>query len=153
MRQNLFAAAAALGLVLAVPAFAQTAGSGGTPGTSAMPGTSSGSQSQAQQQQPMQQRMRPMTQDEIRQQLSQAGFQDVRIVDEAFLVQARTRDGHHVMMMINPPQMPLTASQGGMMPGSGQGDSATGSNGGMPGQGASGSGGPGSGSPPMGGTR
>lgn len=152
MRQDLFAAAAALGLVLAAPAFAQSSGSGSTPGTPAMPGSSSGSQGQAQQQ-PMQQPMRPMTQAEVRQQLSQAGFQDVRILDEAFLVQARTRDGHHVVMMINPPQMPLTASQGGMMPGSGQGDSATGSNAGMPSQGASGSGGSGSGSPPMGGTR
>jgi hypothetical protein len=61
----------------------------------------------------------------------------VRILDTAFLVQARTRDGHPVVMMINPPDMPMTL-QGGM---SGS-QSRTGAPGSTSGQGRSGSGGP-----------
>jgi hypothetical protein len=46
-----------------------------------------------------------MTQDRLRQTLSQAGFQEVRIVDAAYLVQAKSKQGDTVLMMINSPEM------------------------------------------------
>ena len=46
-----------------------------------------------------------MTQDRLRQVLSQAGFQEVKIVDAAYLVQAQTKEGDSVLMLINPPSM------------------------------------------------
>jgi len=60
-----------------------------------------------------------MGQERLRQQLSQAGFQDVRVLDAAYLVQARTQDGNTVFMMINPPD-------GAMRTSSAQGAGATG---------------------------
>lgn len=40
----------------------------------------------------------------LRQELRQAGFQNIRILDAAFLVQARTGSGQQVIMVINPPE-------------------------------------------------
>lgn len=48
----------------------------------------------------------------LRQELRQAGFQNIRILDAAFLVQANTGSGQQVIMVINPPE------QDGMMPSS-----------------------------------
>jgi hypothetical protein len=67
-----------------------------------------------------------MTQDKLRQTLQQAGFQNVTVLDAAYLVQAKSKDGDTVLMMINPPAS-VTGSiapgaQGGKM--SGQGGSA-----------------------------
>jgi hypothetical protein len=45
----------------------------------------------------------PITQSGLRRTLQHAGFQDIRIVDAAYLVQARTEDGDDVIMFINPP--------------------------------------------------
>jgi hypothetical protein len=140
MRKSLFAAAA-LGLAVASPGFAQTSGSS-RPGTAAAPGASG--QSQAQQQQTP--RAHPVNQGQIRKQLSQAGFEDIRILDTAFLVQARTRDGNPVVMMINPPDL-ARMSQGDT-----SGQSRTGAPGAMPGQGATGSGGTSGGSSSTGGS-
>jgi hypothetical protein len=44
-----------------------------------------------------------MTQAKVTTSLQQAGFKDVQILDESFLVQAKTADGTPVVMMINPP--------------------------------------------------
>jgi hypothetical protein len=55
-------------------------------------------------------RMRAMSQDKLRQVLSQAGFQDIRVVDAAYIIQARTQDGDTVMMFLNPPSVDATAS-------------------------------------------
>jgi hypothetical protein len=67
--------------------------------------------------------MQAMSQDKLRQQLTKAGFSNVKILDAAYLVQARTEDGSDVMMMINPPTSGTRTS--GAMGGS----SATGSSG------------------------
>ena len=40
----------------------------------------------------------------LRQELRQAGFQNIRILDAAFLVQASTGSGQQVIMVINPPE-------------------------------------------------
>lgn len=40
----------------------------------------------------------------IRQELRQAGFQNIRILDAAFLVQASTGSGQQVIMVVNPPE-------------------------------------------------
>lgn len=39
----------------------------------------------------------------LRRELRQAGFQNIRILDATFLVQAQTRNGDQVVMMLNPP--------------------------------------------------
>ncbi|MFC1458578.1 hypothetical protein ACETIH_18100 [Microvirga arabica] len=39
----------------------------------------------------------------LRRELRQAGFRNIRILDAAFLVQARNRNGDQVVMIINPP--------------------------------------------------
>jgi hypothetical protein len=55
----------------------------------------------------------------LRRLLRKAGFQNVRIVDSLFLVQARTPDGNQVLMAVNPPNR----SSQGFVPGSVQSDS------------------------------
>ncbi|MBD2750733.1 hypothetical protein IC232_29235 [Microvirga sp. BT688] len=40
----------------------------------------------------------------LRQELRQAGFRDIRILDAAFLVQASTGSGQQVVMVVNPPE-------------------------------------------------
>ncbi len=89
--------AAAAILALAAPAFGQ--GAGQPPGQ--QPPGQQTQQQQIQQQQAV--RTAPLTQEKLRQQMTQAGFQDVRILDAAYLVQARTAEGDTVLMMINPP--------------------------------------------------
>lgn len=114
--------AAALGLAFASPASAQsTPGAGGASsgGSQASGSKASGSQASAGQQTQAQ----TMSQDKLRQQLTKAGFRDVKILDAAYLVQAQTEDGNDVMMMINPPASGIQTS--GAMGGS----SATGSSG------------------------
>ncbi|MFC1458563.1 hypothetical protein ACETIH_18020 [Microvirga arabica] len=46
----------------------------------------------------------------LRQELRQAGFQNIRILDAAFLVQASTGSGQQVMMVINPPEQDSMAT-------------------------------------------
>jgi hypothetical protein len=119
--------AAALGLALAGPAFAQsTPGAGGASsgGSQASGSKANGSQASGSQAGTGQQaQTQAMGQDKLRQQLTQAGFRDVKILDAAYLVQARTQDGNDVMMMINPP------ASGTRTSGTKGGSSATGSTG------------------------
>lgn len=44
-----------------------------------------------------------MTQDKLRRALTQSGFQNIQILDAAYLVHATTRDGDFVVMLVNPP--------------------------------------------------
>lgn len=109
---------AAFGFLCAAPAVAQTEiqpgsaarsqgmqFSGTQPTGQALPGADRSAQGGAAQ---------VMGQERLRQQLSQAGFQDVRVLDAAYLVQARTQDGNTVFMMINPPDgtMRTSSAQG-----------------------------------------
>jgi len=81
---KLFASAAVLAL-LASPAFAQ---SGSQPSTTS-PTTENTSQNVAAAQ-------------KIKQDLSSAGFTDVKVVAESFVVQAKSKDGDPVLMTIGP---------------------------------------------------
>lgn len=105
--------ALAAGLTLGTAgALAQSQPQQGSSGS--QPGGSAGSAQPSPQGQNMARPM-AMTQDRLRQTLSQAGFQDVRVVDAAYLVQAKTKEGDTVLMMINPPEMMggASASQSG----------------------------------------
>ncbi|PSC06484.1 hypothetical protein SLNSH_04190 [Alsobacter soli] len=87
---------AVAGLGLASPALAQSSTSGTSPATpapsaSAQPGAgmSAGQNSQAAAQ-------------KIKQDLQSAGFKDVNVVAQSFVVQAKTKDGNPVVMTIGP---------------------------------------------------
>lgn len=114
--------AAALGAALAGPAFAQ--GQQGQQQQS-QPSGQQRQQGQSQQQQ-------AMGQERLRQQLAQAGFRDVQILDTAYLVQARTQDGSTVLMTINPPNAGSQASGASVAPGSGSSGGAGGQQGSGP---------------------
>lgn len=88
---------AVLGLALVGPAFAQSSQNQSSPGGSSAQSSSSQSSSGQRTQAQI------MSQDKLRQQLTQAGFREVKILDAAYLVQAKTQDGNTVMMMIDPP--------------------------------------------------
>ncbi len=84
----------AVGILLTATALAQT--------------TSQGSQQQAanpsQMSQPSSQTPAngPMTIQKLKSDLQNAGFSDVKIMSEAFVVQAKTKDGNPVVMTIGP---------------------------------------------------
>lgn len=94
MRTMLMAAAATV--ALAGSAYAQQAGTQ-TKG--------------AQAQQPQ-----AMSQEKLRQTLQKAGFEDIRVLDAAYLVEARTQDGTWVTMMVDAPR---TQRMSGSMQGGG----------------------------------
>jgi hypothetical protein len=90
----------------------------------------------------MQGQQQAMSQQRLRQQLTQAGFQDVRIVDAAYLVEAKTQDGNTVYLMINPPStMPSAATSQGSSSSTGSSSSSPSSSGGSGSSGSSSSGG------------
>lgn len=103
---------------------------------------SQGGQSAGQEAAAGQQTGRPkvMTIEGLRNSLAQSGFKDVSVVDAAYLVHARTKDGDFVLMMINPPNMSADASAAGKS----QGSSATGAAAGNGASGSTGSGASGS---------
>lgn len=85
-------------LALSAPAFAQSnsaQGSHANTGAAAVSGTKGA-----------------VSPDKLKKTLSDAGFQNVHILDQSFLVQAQTKDGDTVLMMLNPPG-PTTASSTG----------------------------------------
>lgn len=87
---NRFLTGAAMFAFLAVPAFAQSPTSQTSPNAQTNPNsTSSPSPSLAASQ-------------KIRQDLLSAGFTDVKIVSESFVVQAKSKDGDPVLMTIGP---------------------------------------------------
>jgi hypothetical protein len=98
---------AALGLAFALPAAAATtatnAPSGSQPG--AQPGAMNGQQSG--------QQNAPTISAKLRQSLTQAGFTDVHVMPESFLVRAKDRDGNPVMMVVNPDSVTSVTAVGG----------------------------------------
>jgi hypothetical protein len=94
--KNIATAAAILGIVIAGPALAQTTSSTTSAGQqnaqAAAPATSSQNTSQ----------QNMATVQKIKQDLQSAGFQDVNVVAESFVVQAKTKDGNPVLMTIGP---------------------------------------------------
>jgi hypothetical protein len=95
MRQvTLYAAALAL---LAGPAFAQTSAttpSAGSTEAKQQPGVPSQTGGTA---------SRVATPQQVRSTLEKAGFKEVRVLDAAYAIHAKTQDGNVVFMMVNPP--------------------------------------------------
>jgi hypothetical protein len=123
-------AALALGAVALSPsAFAQTSTTSNQSGSQTAPSASAGQSSN----------QNAAAAQKIRQDLTRAGFTDVNVVAESFVVQAKTKDGNPVVMTIGPHGMSVfeamnvggTASSGnttGSNTGSGSGSgSSTGS--------------------------
>lgn len=98
-----------LGLIAAIPAVAQTKSS--TTHNQAN-GTSGPASSQA----------NPATQaavtQKLRSNLEQAGFKEVRVLPESFLVRAKDKDGHPVMMIVNPDSVTEVTQMSGANPSS-----------------------------------
>ena len=78
--------------------------------------------------------MKVMSQDKVRSVMKEAGFSDVQIMDAAYLVQAKTKDGDQNLVLVNAPLMNQAnnaAATGSTKPGSGSsGSSTSGSSGG-----------------------
>lgn len=100
----LFLVTAGMGLALALPAVAQSTGpssppanqhpqSGSQAGTSGSGGV------------PIRQK--------IQQDLEQAGFKNVQVMPESFLVRAQNKDGQSVLMVINPDSVTAVTMAGG----------------------------------------
>jgi hypothetical protein len=49
----------------------------------------------------------------LRQSLTQAGFTDVHVMPESFLVRAKDKDGNPVMMVVNPDSVTSVTTVGG----------------------------------------
>jgi hypothetical protein len=130
--------------LLAAPAFA--ARPGNQPSGQAMQG-SGGQQAQNGQQarngaSAAQQEWQAMSQAQLRSSLEKAGYKDIRIVDAAYVVQAVGPNGDQVVMYINPPDVPRTASNAGADTTAGQGGSGQSTTGyAVPGKGSGSSGG------------
>ena len=106
--------------LLAVPALAQTSD---TSTGSANTGTDSAATTS-------QTDVGPMDQQKLRDQLTQAGFSNVQILDASYLVQAQTQDGNQVLMVIDPPMrgaMGNTSATGDASQSGTSGESTTGS--------------------------
>ena len=81
-------------------AFAQSSPSA-TSGTAASPASPSSSQAAS----PASTPRPPMTQDKVHQVMKEAGFTGVTIMDAAYLVQATTKDGDQILVLVNAPMM------------------------------------------------
>lgn len=57
-------------------------------------------------------RTKSLTPSALRQQLEKSGFQNVMVLDAAYLVQATTADGDSILMFINPPSMQAARAGG-----------------------------------------
>jgi uncharacterized protein Smg (DUF494 family) len=73
----------------------------------------SGQQGSAQKAQQGGQQASAKSQQQVQDTLKQAGFQDVRILDAAYIVNAKTKDGEQVTMFIDPPMTAGSSGQGG----------------------------------------
>jgi hypothetical protein len=100
----LLPAIGSVALPFTTAAWTQTASSSSSPG----PGSSASSNAKAQIAPAGPSRV--MTQDKLRKTLQEASFQDIRILDAAYLVQARTKDGDPVVLSIYPPEATTTGS-------------------------------------------
>lgn len=84
---------------------------------------SSGQQASGQPKGAMSDEQMAASQQKVMKSLTDAGLQDVTIVDAAYLVQARTSDDEQVMMVVNSAGVPL--GQGGNQTGSSGGNQGT----------------------------
>lgn len=90
MRNTLFASTLAFALAISGAAFAQsTTGATNSPSPDTAKQQGSGQKS-------------TLTIDKVTQDLQKAGFSDVKVLEDAFLVQAKTKDGNPVIMTIGP---------------------------------------------------
>src|SRR5581483_7306973 len=110
MKSTILAASAVVAMALAGPAFAQGTATSGSQASSQ--GTSGSSQNLAAAQ-------------KIQQDLKNAGFTDVKVVAESFVVQAKTKDGNPVVMTIGPQGMSVFEAMSGS-PGSNSQSGTTG---------------------------
>lgn len=88
---------AAICVALAWPALAAT-----TPQSSVAPGSSNGSAISANNGSGT---SAPQISQKLRQSLTQAGYTDVQVVPESFLIHAKNKSGNPVMMMVTPDSM------------------------------------------------
>jgi hypothetical protein len=88
MHKTSFVAALALALMVSGTAFAQSSS------TAPNPSSLSGGPKETQQPAP--------TVNSVTQDLQKAGFTNVRVLEDAFLIQAKTKDGTPIMMTIGP---------------------------------------------------
>lgn len=113
-------AAMAIGSTAAL-AQSQQSGQSGTSGSSSSQSTQAASSAVP----------KAMTQDKVRQVMRDAGFTDVKILDASYLVQASTKDGDQILVVLNPPMMDrsgqpaATGSTGGSSGGSGSQSGST----------------------------
>ena len=125
MRAVLIPAAIAAALA-AAPAFAAQPGNQAADQPAQAAGGQQGQSGQAQN--GAQQQWQAMSQAQLRGSLEKAGYKNIRIVDAAYVVEAQGPSGEQVVMYINPPDVPKTASNAGndMTAGQGAGQSTTG---------------------------
>lgn len=126
-----FASALALGLLLSGAAYAQSPSS---PGSASNAGSGSNAHASTQSSQQL------ANAQQIRQDLEKAGFTDVNIVAESFVIRAKSKSGDPVLMTIGPHSMSIfeTVNAGGSSSGSNTGNASSTS--GAGGAGSSGSG-------------
>jgi hypothetical protein len=91
MHNTVFASALTLALAVSGAAFAQSA-----PGAPAPPSPPNAAKDQTAN------RQTPPTIDMLKQDLQKAGFTEVKVLEDAFLIQAKTKDGNPIMMTIGP---------------------------------------------------
>ena len=94
--RSTFVSALALGMMLSGAALAQSSTGSSTAGSNATPPNSQAGASSTTQQNHL------LTVDKLKRDLRNAGFTDVRAVEEAFVVQAKTKDGNPVVMTLGP---------------------------------------------------
>ncbi|MGX4771122.1 hypothetical protein ACWAUC_15160 [Bradyrhizobium guangdongense] len=109
MKRMLVAASALAAVSLATPAFAQSTTTT-APQASSQPSNSSKQDLAAAQQ--------------IQQDLKNAGFTDVKVVAESFVVQAKSKDGNPVVMTIGPHGMSVFEAMNANATGSSSGSSS-----------------------------
>ncbi len=105
MRTTLLTTSAIMALVIGgTPALAQSSGSSGQAGAKTSSSSSQAASPSSQSKPKM------MTQDKVRQVMKDAGFTNVNIIDAAYLVQATTKDGDQIMVLLNAPMMNSASS-------------------------------------------
>jgi hypothetical protein len=95
-----FLPALAITLALSAPAFAQS--ETGTNSSSQTPQATTGSQSQEDNAPTASKADNFLTIDKLKQDLQKAGFSDIRILADSFVVQAKDKDGNPTIMSLSP---------------------------------------------------
>ncbi len=103
---------AALAMAAAAPAFAATGtdtAAGPSMNQSGMTGANSGTDTSG----PLSGPMGAVVQQKIHNEMSQAGFTDIHVMPQSFLVRAKDSSGNPVMMVINPDSITAVTRMGG----------------------------------------